>query len=79
MILGQKLLQNGRTAARGIRAHHNGQQVDPRFVYEDDGAPFFGGLFFNSGQRSSFQRWISASLRCLARRMGFSGKDNGTF
>ena len=73
MVIGQKLLQDGRLATRSIRAHHDRQQVDPRFIYEDDRSSFFGGLFFNAGQRSSCQRWISASLRCLARRIGFWG------
>jgi len=73
MVIGQKLFQDGCLAAGCIGAHHDGQQIDPRFVYEDDGAPFCGRLFFNLGQRSSLQRWISASLRCLARRIGFWG------
>lgn len=71
MDIGKILVQDGHAASQGIGAHHHGQQVEARFVYEDDGSSFLFGLFFSSGQRSSCQRRISASLRCLARRIGF--------
>ena len=73
MVIGQKFLQDRRLTAWSVCAHNDRQQVNARFVYEDDGPVFFDGLFFNAGQRSSFQRWISVSWRCLARRIGFWG------
>jgi hypothetical protein len=63
MIIRQKLFQDGRPATRSRSAHDEWQQVNARFVYEDDGSPFFGRLFFNSGQHFSFKRWISAPRR----------------
>ena len=71
MFVRKKLLQNGRLTTRGVGTDHDRQQINPRFVYEDDGPPFCFGLFFSSGQRSSFQCKISSALRCLDRRIGF--------
>ena len=73
MLMGQKFLQDRCLAAGCIRTHDHRQHVYSRFIYKDDGSSFFDRLFFNSGQRTSFQCWISASLRCLARRIGFWG------
>lgn len=49
MVIGQKFLQDRRLTAWGECAHNDRQQVNARFVYEDDGPAFFDGLFFNAG------------------------------
>ncbi len=59
-------LSNGR-----IRAHHHGQQIEARLIYEDDAASLLLRLFLSAGQRSSFQRVIAASSRWLACTTGF--------
>ncbi len=57
--------QNRGLPTRGIGAYRHGQQVKARFIYKDDGAFFLLGLFLSAGQRSSFQREISASSRWI--------------
>lgn len=57
--------------ARGVGAHHPGQQVKADFVYPDDGAPLARCFFLIAGQRSCFQAAMAASSRWLARMIGF--------
>src|SRR5918992_35099 len=62
---------DGSLTHRSVGAHLARQQVEPRLVRKDHRPSFFYRLFLIWGQRSSFQRWMAASLRWLARCIGF--------
>src|SRR5258706_9908240 len=51
--------------------HQRGQQVEGSFVYPDECASLTLGFFLIAGHFSLRQRSISASLRSLARSIGF--------
>ncbi len=71
VIAGQWQAEDRRLAAWGIGADGTGQQVEARFVDPDDGSPLLVSPFFRAGQRSVRQVSIAASLRWLARAIGF--------
>jgi hypothetical protein len=71
MIAGQRHTQNGRLAARGIGPHASGQQVEPGFIHKHYGTSFARGFFSNSTHFAVRHRSIAASLRWLARVIGF--------
>lgn len=73
MIAGLKDAQHRRLSTRRIGAHHSGQQVEARFINENQGATLAGGLFFNAGQVSVRQAAMRASSRWVARSIGFCG------
>ena len=71
MIARERDAQDGRLAAWGIRARHEGQQGERRLVYEEKGAPLGLGFARRAGQRSAGHAAISASFRWVARLIGF--------
>ena len=66
-----RILENGRLALAGPSVHDGWQQIEARFVYEDNRAVFLFSFFFNSGQRSVRHCSMATSFRCLARFTGF--------
>lgn len=71
MVMGQFDAQDGRFASRCIGAYRHRQEVKGRLIDKDYRAFFLFRLFFNSGQRCSFQVWMAISSRWLAFWMGF--------
>src|SRR5271167_3814334 len=65
VILQHRGLAAWRPATTAMRTLAQSALVD-----EDDRAPLFFGLFFNSGQRFCFHCWILASSRSRARPAG---------
>jgi len=70
MVVGEWHMQDGGLSARRPRAQRQGQQIEARFVYPDDGRSLLLRPFLRAGQRSSCHAAILASLRCVARVMG---------
>ncbi len=70
-IVSQKVPDDRRLTSGRIGAQDGRQQIEARLVHPDQRAPFRYGLFLISGQRSSCQRWMASSLRCVARLTGF--------
>ena len=64
------ILQDRGVAARCPTANLSRSFAQSRFVDKDDDSPLFSGVFFNSGQRTRFQRRIPASSRSSARPVG---------
>src|SRR6266700_42199 len=71
MVTGQLDAQPGRLTNRCIGAYRHGQEIKGRLIDKDYRALFLFSLFFNSGQRCSFQVWMPISSRWLAFWMGF--------
>src|SRR5215212_4586286 len=53
------------------RTHQSRQQIEPGFVYPDEGSSLAFGFFLIAGHFSLRQRSIAASLRSVARSIGF--------
>src|SRR5271167_2611970 len=64
------ILEHGGLAARRPGAHPSGSLAQSRLVDEDDDSALFRSVFFRTGQRLCFQRWMADSLRSRARPEG---------
>ncbi len=73
MIVGERDTQDGRVTARCIGANAARQEVEARFIYPDDSPSVSLGPLLSAGQRSSYQAWMAASLRWIARSIGCWG------
>ncbi len=73
MISGLKDLQDGCAAGRCISPHTAGQQVETRFIHENQHTAFQTGFFLRSSQVWVCQVAMAGSSRWLARSMGFWG------
>jgi hypothetical protein len=71
VVAAQRQTQDRRLPARGVGPDGPGQQVEAGLVDPDDGPPLLVRPFFRAGQRSVYHASIAASLRWLARRIGF--------
>ena len=71
MIVVQWLPEEGRPAAWGIGADGAGQQVEAGLIDPHDGSAFVLRPFFRHGLRSDRHVSIVASLRWVARWIGF--------
>ena len=79
MIAGQIMLQDRCQPTRCVTADNHRQQIEPGFIYEEDGSPFPDGLFLSLGQRVCHQPSISSAFCCLARIFGFWGVQFSSF
>ncbi len=79
MITGQIFLQNWCQPTRSVTADNHRQQIEPGFIYEENGPPFPDGLFLSLGQRVCHQPSISSGFCCLARIFGFWGVQFSSF
>jgi len=66
----ERILQHGSLAPGSPRANPVGSLAQTAFVHKHYSAPLLLGFFFNSGQRTRFQRLMADSLRWLARPVG---------
>ena len=66
----ERVLQDRRLATRSPSADPVRALAQTAFVHKHYGALFAEGLFFNSGQRTRFQRRIAGSSRWIARPVG---------
>src|ERR1700686_4281739 len=64
------VLQHRGLSPRSTGAAAMGPFAEPAFVDENYDPALIFGLFFNSGQRSFFQRWMAFSSRSRARPVG---------
>jgi len=71
MVVPQRCAQDWCLANRRIGSHQCRQQIETRFIDPNQRSLFVGGFFLSTGQRSSRQRAIAASSRCVARSIGF--------
>ena len=71
MIAGAGDPEDGRLPPRGVGAHQARQQIEAGLVYPDDGTPLALGFAKRAGQRSLHHSRMAASLRWVARRIGF--------
>jgi hypothetical protein len=62
-----------------VGADQSRQEIKPRFVYKDNGAPFDVRLFFSSGHTSIRHCLITASSRWVARSRGICGVQSRRF
>jgi len=66
----ERILQDGRLAARGPSAHSVRSLAQAAFVHKHYGSPLLERFFFISGQRRRFQRRMAVSSRWMARPTG---------
>ena len=71
VIVGTGHAQEGRLAAGRVGAHQARQQIEAGFVYPDNRTPLALGFAKRAGQRSLHHWAMAASLRWVARRIGF--------
>jgi len=71
MLAGTRHPEDRCLAPRGIGPHQARQQIEARLVYPDDGTPLALGFAKSAGQRSRHHSRMAASLRWVARRIGF--------
>jgi hypothetical protein len=71
MIPAQRQSEDGCLATWSVGSDGTGEQIEARLVDPDDGSSLLVGPLFRAGQRSVRQASIAASLRWLARVMGF--------
>ena len=71
VIAGTGHAQDGRLAAGRVGAHQTRQQIEAGFVYPDNRTPLALGFAKRAGQRSLHHALMAASLRWVARRIGF--------
>ena len=67
----RRILQNGRLSSWGIGSDGGRQQIKTGFINKNYGALFFFGFFLRVGHCSVRHCSIAASLRWLARSIGF--------
>src|SRR5215204_1302433 len=75
VISAEVLLEDGRLSHRSVSANHRRQQVEARWISEQDRSTFLHGPLFSSGHVSCFQFSIASSSRWLARRFGFCSES----
>ena len=73
VVAGQPAAQDRRLAARGVGPDPAGEQAEAGLVDPDDGPPLGAGFASRAGQRSSRQAAMTASSRCVARKVGSCG------
>jgi hypothetical protein len=71
MIAGTRHPEDRRLPPRGVGAHQARQQIEAGLVYPDNRSPLASGFAKRAGQRSLHHSWMAASLRWVARRIGF--------
>lgn len=71
VISGQGQPEDGGLPTGSVGPDRTGEQVEARFVDPDDGPPLLVRPFFRAGHRSVRQASIAASVRWLARSIGF--------
>lgn len=71
VIAGTGHAQDGRLAAWRVGAHQARQQIEAGLVYPDNRTPLALGFAKRAGQRSVHHWAMAASLRWVARRIGF--------
>jgi hypothetical protein len=71
MIPSQRHSQNGCLSDGCVSAGHCRQQIEARLIHKHYGAPFLDGFFCSDVHVSTRHCSIAASLRWLARSMGF--------
>src|SRR5690242_2001528 len=64
------ILQHGSFAARSPSANPVGAFAQTALIHKHYSAPLLLGFFFNSGQRTCFQRRMATSSRWMARPVG---------
>src|SRR5258706_4753234 len=70
MVMSERHAQQRRLPTWCPGPHGQGQPVEARLVYPDDGASFVGRFFSSAGPRCCHQAWMAASLRCAAPATG---------
>jgi hypothetical protein len=71
MVATEGQAEDRRLPARGVGPDGAREEVEARFVNPDDGSPLLVSPFFRAGQRSARHSSIAASLRWVARVIGF--------
>jgi len=71
MVMGERRVQQGRLAPRGVGADDPGQRVEGRLVYPDERALLALSFAFSAGQRCSVHARMASSSRWVARKPGF--------
>ena len=71
MVMGERRVQQGRLAPRGVGADDARERVEGRLVYPDERTLLALRFALRAGQRSAVQARMASSSRWVARKPGF--------